>query len=49
MIIIQNHQIDRHKAAVRECLLMAPMCRSELCVEHTWLKSAKPYLIGLQA
>ena len=31
MIIIQNYPIDRHKAAVGECLLMAPMCRSKLC------------------
>jgi hypothetical protein len=49
ILTIENHQIDRHIAAVGECLFMAPMCRSELCVEHIWLKSAKPYLIGLQA
>ena len=29
-------------------LVWVAMCRSELCVEHIWLKATKPYLIGLQ-
>ncbi|MEY3287812.1 MAG: hypothetical protein RLZZ419_54 [Pseudomonadota bacterium] len=30
MLIIQNHHIDRHKAAVGECLLMALNSQSSL-------------------
>jgi hypothetical protein len=30
IIFIQNHQIDRHKAAVGECLLMAHNSQSSL-------------------
>ena len=48
MFIIQNYHIDRHKAAVGECLLMAPMCRSKLCVVSYILFDGIPISLSYQ-